>query len=238
MLNNMILLLLYGSCAGLFMVLLQFAKTKNANRLIDDRGGVVSSPVLLLLHAAGIILFGLIPLLVKQTTGFRFFTAESTDGGPTALSIFLLVVIVLLATKLARKEAHLHKGMAPIGQQPSSAYLAAYFLLRIAFIVAYECWFRGFLLMDSVAQFGVSVAVCINVALYTLLHTVNGRKEMLGCIPFGLLLCSVCIWMGQVWPADLLPLALTFSYEITLLQKIKMVQHENFGHRRIGLHRA
>jgi len=238
MTDNVILLLLYGISAGLFMGLLQYAKAKRANRLFDDRGEVVTSPVLLLLHVAGILLFGLMPLLVKHTAGIHFFASNSTAGGATALSALLLVAVIFVAPRLALKEAQLHKRIAPVRQQPPFAYLAAYFLLRIAFIVAYECWFRGFLLMDSVAQFGVPVAVCINVALYTLLHTVNGKKEMLGCIPFGLLLCSLCIWMGVVWPAILLHLALTLCYETTLLHQQKILQHENSGHRRKRLHRA
>jgi membrane protease YdiL (CAAX protease family) len=55
--------------------------------------------------------------------------------------------------------------------------------------------------------------------LYTLLHAPAGKKEMIACIPFGAILCGVCIWVNAVWPAMLLHVALSMTYEINLVQK-------------------
>lgn len=232
------MLLFLASPYLFFFAFLKVVKNKGANRITNEVGMLVVSRWLLVLHAAGIGLFGLLPFFSPYGHLPVFFRATALPAEPVYLTVMLLLLVLWLSPLLAGK-VHL-QGALQVLLQPKTPtfYWAVYFLLRLLFIAAYECWFRGFLLMDSVARFGIPVAVCLNIVLYTLLHSVNGKREMLGCIPFGLLLCSLCIWMGQVWPAVLLHLALTISYEITLLQKIKMVQHENFGHRRIGLHRA
>lgn len=103
---------------------------------------------------------------------------------------------------------------------PLALNFFAYFFVRIIFICTYEIWFRGFLLHDCIINFGVPLAILMNVSLYTLLHVVNGKEETPACIPFGLLLCSICIWQGTAWPAVVIHLALTISYEISFLRKI------------------
>jgi membrane protease YdiL (CAAX protease family) len=79
------------------------------------------------------------------------------------------------------------------------------------FIAGYESWFRGWVLMDCLSYFNPVVA--INIALYSLLHIVNGRGEMLACLPFGLLLCLLSIWVGAAWPAIIIHTTFTLAYE-------------------------
>src|SRR5204863_272627 len=90
----------------------------------------------------------------------------------------------------------------------------------LLFLSAYETWFRGYLLSDCIISFGVPVAILINIVLYSLLHIVNGKKEIVGCIPFGSLLCILCIWTNAAWPAILIHVALTISYEVHLVKRI------------------
>ena len=99
---------------------------------------------------------------------------------------------------------------------PTIGHMRRYFLVRILFLVAYECWFRGYLLMDCATGMGVLPAIIINTVLYTLLHVFKSRNELLGCIPFGLLLSAICIWMGAAWPAIVLHMALALTYEYKL----------------------
>lgn len=219
----------------LFFAFLLVAKKKGTNRLTNDAGQLVVSPQLLLLHAAGIFLFGLLPLFFEHPVFPLFFRAATLPVVPAVVTALLLLVVLWLAPRLAAK-AKLQA--SPSLQLPLAPYLVNYFLLRVLFIAAYEAWFRGFLLADSLAFLGLPLAVALNLFLYTLLHAVNGRQEMLGCLPFGLLLCGLCVWTGQVWPAIVLHLALTLSYELTLLKKYKTLQHENLPDRRFGLHRA
>lgn len=101
-------------------------------------------------------------------------------------------------------------------------------------------WFRGYLLNDSIHDSGLALAIFINVIFYSLLHIVNGKDEVIACIPFGILLCCLCIWQGAVWPAIFLHLALTVPYEMRCLKKInieKTESYENFNNRGLRIPR-
>jgi len=95
-----------------------------------------------------------------------------------------------------------------------------YFLFRVLFLAAYETWFRGFLLTDCMSSWSVPFAIGVNITAYMLLHAVNGKNEMLACIPFGLLLCLLSFWVNAAWPAIFIHVALTMSCEVHLLKKI------------------
>lgn len=224
----------------LFFSLLLIAKKRKVNRLIKEDGALVASVQLLLLQAAGILLMGILPFLSTNSVLPMFLRTANLLSTPALLSVLLSAGVLLVAPHLSAKMYTETTSMQQPKNALSLAFITGYLFLRTLFIAAYEIWFRGFLLVDSIDLFGIPIAVSLNIALYTLLHLVNGKQEVLGCIPFGLLLCALCLWQGAVWPAVVLHLALTLSYEGTLLQKqkFKTLPHENLSHRRIRVHRG
>jgi membrane protease YdiL (CAAX protease family) len=133
---------------------------------------------------------------------------------------FFMVLTIIIARELAEKKYRNLKNTIAASTSLTTRFIINYFFARILFLAAYEIWFRGYLLTDCITGWGVLVAVIINIILYTLLHIVNGKNEMLACIPFGLLLCSLCVWTAAAWPAILLHIALTVSYEVHLVIRI------------------
>jgi membrane protease YdiL (CAAX protease family) len=85
-------------------------------------------------------------------------------------------------------------------------------------------FFRGFLLFGSIAVMGIPLAVSLNVLLYVLLHLFNSKKEMLACIPFGLLLCWLSVLFNAAWPAMILHACFSLLYEIRIYQSIFTIQ--------------
>jgi membrane protease YdiL (CAAX protease family) len=227
----------YISSYLLFFALLWLAKKGGANRLVTDDGLVITSPLLLWLHLAGIILFGLVPFWSATVERPLFFWPESWQKAPTLVSVFLFGLTVLLSPRLGTKQS---SSFVQGNAAPALSYLTAYFLLRILFIAAYEIWFRGFLLQSSKQSIGLSCAIGLNLVLYTFLHTVNNKREMLLCLPFGVILCLLCTWQGAVWPAVLIHLALTLGYEFAIVRKgfTQTTLYEDSRHRRIRLSRS
>lgn len=88
-----------------------------------------------------------------------------------------------------------------------------YAISRITYLVFYEWFFRGLLLMECCRLFGTVNAVVINIVLYTLAHFHKPRKEIIGCIPFGLLLCIFTIVSQSIWPAIIIHLVLASKFE-------------------------
>jgi membrane protease YdiL (CAAX protease family) len=121
---------------------------------------------------------------------------------------------------IAEKKYILMKVNQSGGSSFSAGFITNYFFVRILFLCAYETWFRGYLLTDCINNLGIPFAIILNIILYSLLHYVNGKQEMRACVPFGLLLCGLCIWIGAAWPAILVHIALAVSYEAHLVKKI------------------
>jgi hypothetical protein len=72
------------------------------------------------------------------------------------------------------------------------------------------------MLFVMIEDLGVAVAVIVNLILYALLHWFD-KKERVGSVLMGIILCSVSIYYYSVWPAIIIHLSLALSHEITLL---------------------
>lgn len=81
----------------------------------------------------------------------------------------------------------------------------------IAYLLAYELLFRGFLLFALYRVSGAWVATMVNVALYAIAHIPKGQKEAIGAIPLGLLLCYLTLRTGNIWIAVIVHITLALS---------------------------
>jgi len=81
----------------------------------------------------------------------------------------------------------------------------------IAYLLAYELLFRGFLLFALYRVSGAWVASMVNVALYAIAHIPKGQKEAIGAIPLGLLLCYLTLRTGDIWIAVVVHITLAIS---------------------------
>jgi len=143
----------------------------------------------------------------------------------TQLTAFLIVfgLISVLPWKNFSNEVTVARYLS---QEPASR-IASYTLLRTLFVLIYEWFFRGLLLLNFSAWLGINWAIVINVLLYAMLHAPKSKKEMLGCIPLGLLLCVFTIWWQSIWPAIIFHTQLLIINEWPLLQKSISLQKQN-----------
>lgn len=211
----------YASCFLIFLVLLWISKEKQGLRLVSENGLAANLPMLIMLHVAGIFLFGIIPLLSYHPGSFVLMDSGAALK-PSTWTTFLLVLVLLVITpRIINNRQRKWQDTTPVQTSPGRGFYLLYFTVRILFIAAYECWFRGYLLTDSIVTFGVTWAILLNIGLYALLHVANGKDDVIACFPFGLLLCSLCIWQGAVWPAVFIHLALTIPFELGYVRKMK-----------------
>ena len=83
----------------------------------------------------------------------------------------------------------------------------------MVYLVSYEILLRGILLTACMNIFSMAGAVAINLLVYSAIHVPKSRKEVIGSIPFGLVLCLVTIATGSVLPAILLHISLPVSFD-------------------------
>lgn len=215
--NNSANLLKYVLCYTLVFILTWIAKRNKSNRLFNSDGVLAKNTgYLIALHVAGIVWLGVVPItLFKISLKAFLFGSEYPNFLWLLLIVLLLPVMAATAFKESNKIYIKHKNIGGI----SNNFFSYYFFVRILFLCAYELFFRGILLFACIEWIGVAPAIILTTGLTVLIHVFTNKKEMWGCIPFGIILCICCIALNAVWPAIVLHLALSLAFEIPLTQK-------------------
>jgi len=97
----------------------------------------------------------------------------------------------------------------------------------IAFLVAYEFFFRGFLLFASLTVLDPWAAVALNCSLYGFAHFYKGPGETFGAIIVGVLLCYLTLLTGNIWSAVVIHSLMALSNEwfsLSAHPKMKLVR--------------
>ncbi len=208
---------IYLICYVMVFILSWIGKSNNNLRLINE-GVLTSKPGNLIgSQIIGILWLGLVPLILLK---HDFLTLFSGLNIPAGSSLFLYILIFILVISMANKQSKNDSSRIQASTEDiinlSPTFYIRYFIGRSLFLFVYELWFRGFLLFDSINRIGMPTAVTLNVFLYALLHIFNSKKEMLACIPFGLLLCFLSILFNAAWPAIILHISFSLIYELNI----------------------
>ena len=211
----------YLICYSGFFILSWLAKSNDGNKLLDEKGTVRNPGTLIGLQIGGILWLGLVPFFI-----FKYSLNEIVFGTTTpnilSLVIFfaLIIAVVFVAYTQSKKTIEELQNRELAINILNTSFIVRYLVARFIFLCVYEIFFRGYLLSDSIDQLGIASAITINIILYALVHIFSGKKEIIGCIPFGLALCAVTILFKAVWPAIVLHLALSFTFEISSINRI------------------
>ena len=160
------------------------------------------------LHLASVIIMLIPTITVKQVP---IFILEFPDKINIPKTVAFLICFGALGFFPWKKFSENKNNDTP---QSSAYQVLIYASSRIAFLIAYELFFRGFLLLSFCQWLGTGYGIIINVFLYTLIHTIKrSRQETIGCIPLGILLCVFTIWFQSIWPAVFLHVQIFFVAE-------------------------
>ena len=166
-------------------------------------------------HAAGIFIMFPLSAFLLPGLPLQLLRIPDTVSGFQALAILLTALIILV---FVSKEKKPDEYKTSNRFQGARYQIIVHIILRTIFLVSYEWFFRGCLLSVCISEWGLVPAIIINLSLYALIHSFNGKKEWLGSVPFGLVLCVFTIWTQSIWPAIFLHLLLSSSYESVVLK--------------------
>jgi membrane protease YdiL (CAAX protease family) len=199
---------------SLFFYIVRIAQKNNNGDLKTVLSGHGSPGILLSLLAAGIILLGIGTAVVILTRSYNEKIFIPVVNG-SVLPAWIIIVAALL-TGLFGTEKKLLPSSLNI-QPLSFSFPFLFILLRTLFLIIYEIFFRGIMLFCLIGDFGIAVAVFINLLLYVLIHWQSDKKERYGSVLMGLVLCFITIYYQNVWPAIAIHLMLALSNEIGIL---------------------
>ena len=184
------------------------------NTLVDTLNSFKAFKLINTKHISGILLFG---------TGFWVFFSDFrflifNSGFNDSIGSILLLITIIISAFLSKKSASKYFWDLDTSSIVKFREQILYFSIRIPFLFFYELFFRGILLHSSLIFTNLIGAIFINLILYTLIHSFNSRREIIGCIPFGTVLCLFSYYTNSIWPAFLIHTTLSFMYESTLFK--------------------
>ena len=204
------LILLYYS---FFFKTVKTGFKKNSGQLKDILSGKGEPGILFTRLITGIFLlgFGTVTLFEKENVDLEIFTLTWNDYNAYIWVIIAIAIIIGTFSAFKKIYPSNNSGLSLPFHLPLS-----FVFVRTLFLIVYESFFRGVVLFAMTEDFGVSAAIIINLILYALLHWFD-KKERVGSVLMGIILCSVSIHYHSVWPAIIIHLSLALSHEITLL---------------------
>ncbi|MEW5675056.1 CPBP family glutamic-type intramembrane protease [Flavobacterium enshiense] len=191
-------------------------------KLFNEFGGFTTRPFQLIgNHLAGVIVLGVLPLVLFKKDVAALLESDASGNANTILmGMIFFSLLIFTAIWQGKKVGERIKNIETHEITLTVKPLVAYFVARFLFLIAYEFWFRGLLLFYCVNWLGVVPALVVNLVLYVLVHVFSGTKEMLACVPFGLLVCFFSLAFHSFWPAVLFHVGFSFAYEGALLRSL------------------
>lgn len=164
-------------------------------------------------HLLGIIIFGFSSYLFFRNSDFILLN-NFIDNPELSFAVAFFAVISL---DLSASDA-LSKNIiseTQINFKDGLIYLG----IRLVFLLAYEAFFRGVLFWFCLQYFGLVNSILINLFFYGLIHIMDSKKEILGSIPFGIVLCLFTYYSSSIWPAFIIHASLSLGYETIIISK-------------------
>lgn len=174
-------------------------------------------------HILGILLFGLIFYLITPEYRFLINSFEIPNLNILLLLLGVVFISALLAFTLVKKNL---KNKAEISQYSHNQGWI-YFIIRIVFLISYEFFFRGVLLFFFIEINGLILAIIISTSLYVLIHIFDSKAEILGAIPFGIVLCLFSYFTNNIWAAFIIHGTLSGVYEVSMFNHLTLKTHKS-----------
>jgi membrane protease YdiL (CAAX protease family) len=187
--------------------------TRNIEEALHSRSGLL---LLDLRHIIGIIIFGLLFYLIAPE--FRYLISPfQQPGGPVlTLGVFVLALSAILAYRSAIKKIKEKDDRAAISQNLTWVY----FPIRIVFLFSYEFFFRGLVFFSLLQHFDLYISILVTTILYVVIHSFDSKAEILGAIPFGILLCILTYFTNSIWMAFIIHTTLSGVYEFIIYKNL------------------
>jgi membrane protease YdiL (CAAX protease family) len=166
----------------------------------------------------GFISYGFIPFIVLYhmlniNTAYYGLNLQNFETSLLWISI-ITPVILFFNYSISGRQSNLRNYPQIRLRYWDNRSLTLNFLTWMLYLLAYEMMFRGFLLFAFYKAFGSITAVTVNVILYALVHIPKGNKEILGSIPFGIILCWITLDTGSFVAAFVLHGIMAVSNEL------------------------
>ncbi len=190
-------------------------KIRNIEEALQTKNGLL---LLNLKHCLGIILFGFLFYFIIPEYRFLIFFFEI----PSLTTLLLFISVVFISAFLAHNSAKNNLKNISWKSENSIKYGWLYFTIRTAFLFSYEFFFRGVLFFSLLEVNEIMIAILVSTSLYILIHAFDSRTEIIGAIPFGIILCLFSYFTNSIWPAFIIHITLSGVYEVSMFNQLTL----------------
>lgn len=148
------------------------------------------------------ICMALLPITYIYLCSLEFWSVDfSWSQVDSKYTIILALILVPVGAINARGKEHLTIYPQVRMKKWSSIEYAFNILSWGLYLLGYEFLFRGVLFLGLLPFTSLYTAIAINTLLYALAHLYKGKKETLGSIPLGIVLCLITAQTETIWTA-------------------------------------
>jgi membrane protease YdiL (CAAX protease family) len=169
----------------------------------------------------GFIFMGILPYIVLNWLHPELLTLIGWDYQLKSthwMTLFFLILLVIAFNSWAGKKPFAYERYPQMRFREWNWYrLSANIAGWILYLIAYEFLFRGILFFAFLGSLGLWPAIAVNLAIYASVHLIQGIRETLGCLVFGMVLCLLVWNTGSLLPAILLHASLTLSMDVSAI---------------------
>ncbi|PTM08204.1 MAG: hypothetical protein DA407_08620 [Bacteroidetes bacterium] len=169
-------------------------------------------------HLIGILIFGILFYLLIPEYQSLLTSIKYPNLFFLVLSSVIFIATVLLAWTSVGKSIERIKIKPAVYKR--NGWL--YFPIRIMFLLAYEYFFRGVLLFTLINSFGMVTAISLCTILYVLIHAFDTKAEIIGAIPFGIVLCLLSYYSKSIIIPFITHIGLSLVYEVNLFNYLTL----------------
>lgn len=171
---------------------------------------------------SGIFVLGVFPLAAAFILDHPAFFAGTGWPSCSLYSLFAYCGLILLLWGFVRWQfprMNINRFQSILRFTPDiDRWIIPNVIIWMIYLAAYEWVLRGLILFGSIQWLGMAAAIALNCGIYAVMHIHKGWEQVVGALPFGLLLCGVTLYSGSIWPAYLLHLILSLSMETYVIR--------------------
>jgi hypothetical protein len=163
------------------------------------------------LVAIGLLIVSLAVLLltgVSTPSALLALAGVPTWHAPLLFAIGWLMGMGVVNTLLRRGKE------LPIAMQetaPQKSTWALWLAVWAVYLMLYEFWMRGILLVLPAAEHSTTWLIVANTILYSVIHMPKSKRESIVSVPFGIVVCLITIYTGNFWGAFAIHVGLSWA---------------------------
>jgi hypothetical protein len=211
-----------------FVVYQSLTETKFLSWLLGKE--ISHNTQVLLSRFSGFIILGLTGLFIESQNDFQGIKNLVTPEFLAAKYWILLGLILILVINILTTAPD---GRDKYPQLKYDVWHTGNIILNsitwLVYLFSYEWLLRGPLLAELVSLSGIWIGVGINVIVYSLVHAVKGRKEMIASIPVGIILCLLSLYTNSFLIAFVFHGAFALAYEYVLVYQQAHPRFKSIG---------